>query len=101
MRCFVRTISWKNGKLIGGFLTGFRSADGGESMSDVCGIVDGQSGGQNDDDGRRNLDSQTPKVHQTEQVDQRESDAGKNPKDGHQIRDENQRHADNSCHGQS
>lgn len=79
----------------------FGSADGGESVPDVGRVVDRQSSGLNDDDGRGDLHRQAPKVHETEQVNQRESDAREDPKDGHQVRDENQRHAHNGRHRQA
>ena len=60
----------------------------GECVSDVGGIIDGKSSRQNNNNGRGDLDSQAPKVHETEEVDERESDARKDPEDGHQIRDE-------------
>ena len=84
-----------------GFRTRFGSADGGESVPDVGRVVDGQSGGLNDDDGRGDLHRQAPVVHETQQVDQRESDAREDPEDGHQVRDEDQRHADNGRHRQA
>lgn len=70
-------------------------------MPDVGRVVDSQSGGLNDDDGRGDLHRQAPIVHETQQVDQRESDAREDPKDGHQVRDEDQRHADNGRHRQA
>lgn len=84
-----------------GFRTRFGSADGGESVPDVGRVVDSQSGGLNDDDGRRDLHRQAPIIHETQEIDQRESDAREDPKDGHQVRDEDQRHADNGRHRQA
>lgn len=96
-----RGITWKKEDEESGFRTRFGSADGGESVPDVGRVVDRQSSGLNDDDGRGDLHRQAPKVHETEQVNQRESDAREDPKDGHQVRDENQRHAHNGRHRQA
>ena len=84
-----------------GFLTRFGPTDSGESVPDMSRIVDRQSSSQNDNNRRRDLDGQSPKVHQTEQIDQRESDAGEDPKDGHQIGNEDQRNTNNSSHCQT
>ena len=75
--------------------------DGGESVSDVCGVINGQSGRQYDDDGRSDLDGQSPIIHQSQQVDQGECDAGEHPKDGHQIGDKDQSDGDDRSHRQA
>ena len=82
-------------------ITGFGAADGGEGVTDVGGIVDGQSGRQNDEDGGCDLYRQAPIVHQTQQIDQSECNAGEHPEDGNQIGYQNQCHADHCSHRQA
>ena len=67
----------------------------------MCGVIYGQSGCQNDDDGRGDLYRQSPVVHEAQQIDQCESDAGEHPEDGHQIRNEDQCHTYHSCHSKA
>lgn len=69
-------------------LTWFGAMNCGECVSNVSRIIDGKTSRKDNNDGRRDLDRQTPKVHETEKVDERESNARKDPEDGHQIRDE-------------
>ena len=79
-------------------ITGFGAVNSGECVADVCWVINGQSSSQYNNNWRSDFDGESPKIHQSQQVNQGECNAGEHPENCHQIGDQNQSDADDRPH---